>query len=34
VRNIYGNTTPEETNELLEEGIEVSTVPWISKTNS
>ena len=34
VRNIYGNTSPEETNELLEEGIEVSTVPWINKTNS
>ena len=33
-RNIYGHASPEETNELLEEGIEVSSVPWVKKTNS
>ena len=30
-KGIYGKATPEETAELLEEGIEVSTVPWIDK---
>jgi len=34
VRNIYGVTTPEETSELLDEGIEVSSVPWVPKTDS
>ena len=34
VRNIYGVTTPEETSELLDEGIEVSSVPWVQKTDS
>ena len=33
-RNIYGYASPEETNELLEEGIEVSSIPWVKKTNS
>jgi hypothetical protein len=33
-RNIYGHASPEETNELLEEGIEVSSIPWVKKTNS
>ena len=28
---IYGKATQEETNELLEEGIEVGTIPWINK---
>ena len=28
-QGIYGKATPEETNELLEEGIEVATIPWI-----
>ena len=28
-KGIYGNATPEETTELLEEGIEVATIPWI-----
>tara|TARA_B100000029_G_scaffold289884_1_gene283536 strand:- start:2103 stop:2519 length:417 start_codon:yes stop_codon:yes gene_type:complete len=28
---IYGKATPEETAELLEEGIEVDTIPWINK---
>ena len=30
-KGIYGKATPEETNELLEEGIEVGTIPWINK---
>jgi len=34
VRNIYGVTTSEETSELLDEGIEVSSVPWVPKTDS
>ena len=33
-RNIYGHASLEETNELLEEGIEVSSIPWVKKTNS
>ena len=28
-QGIYGKATAEETNELLEEGIEVATIPWI-----
>ena len=27
--NIYGKATPEETEELREEGIELATIPWI-----
>ena len=30
-KGIYGKATQEEANELLEEGIEVGTVPWINK---
>ena len=30
-QGIYGKATPEETSELLEEGIEVATIPWIDK---
>ena len=30
-KGIYGKATQEETNELLEEGIEVGTIPWINK---
>ena len=30
-KGIYGKATPEETAELLEEGIEVGTIPWINK---
>jgi len=30
-KGIYGIATPEETTELLEEGIDVVTVPWIGK---
>ena len=27
-KGIYGKATPEETAELLEEGIDVATIPW------
>ena len=30
-KGIYGKATPKETAELLEEGIEVETIPWIEK---
>ena len=30
-KGIYGKATLEETAELLEEGIEVETIPWIEK---
>ena len=30
-QGIYGQATPEETSELLEEGIEVDTIPWVDK---
>jgi hypothetical protein len=33
-KGIYGSATPEETAELLEEGIEVNTVPWVKKTEN
>ena len=33
-KGIYGKATPRETAELLEEGIEVSTVPWVDKTEN
>jgi len=32
-KGIYGKATPKETKELLEEGIEVGTIPWINKEN-
>ena len=28
-KNIYGKATPEETQELEEEGIEITAIPWI-----
>jgi hypothetical protein len=28
-KNIYGKATPEETQELEEEGIEITSIPWI-----
>ena len=31
--NIYGTTTPEEREELKEEGIELSSIPWVDKEN-
>ena len=33
-QGIYGKTTPEEASELIEEGIEVVTVPWIDKSEN
>ena len=30
-KGIYGKATPEETAELLEEGIEVASIPWVDK---
>ena len=33
-KGIYGKATPEETKELLEEGIEVATVPWVNKSEN
>ena len=31
-KGIYGQATPEETSELIEEGIEVDSIPWVNKT--
>ena len=31
---IYGKATPEETAELLEEGIEIVNIPWIDKSEN
>ena len=31
-KGIYGKATPEETAELLEEGIDVATIPWQNKS--
>ena len=33
-QGIYGKATPEETSELLEEGIEVARIPWIDKSEN
>ena len=33
-QGIYGKATPEETSELLEEGIEVATIPWVDKSEN
>ena len=33
-KGIYGKATPEETAELLEEGIEVDTIPWVNKSEN
>ena len=33
-KGIYGTATPEETSELLEEGIGVATVPWVDKSEN
>ena len=32
-KSIYGTTTPEEREELAEEGIDLVTIPWVSKDN-
>ena len=33
-KGIYGKATPEETAELLEEGIDVATIPWVNKSEN
>ena len=33
-KGIYGKATPEETAELLEEGIDIATVPWINESEN
>ena len=33
-KGVYGTATPEETAELLEEGIDVATIPWLNKTEN
>ena len=33
-QSIYGKATPEETSELIEEGIEVVTIPWADKSEN
>ena len=33
-QGIYGKATPEETSELLEEGIEVATIPWVDSSEN
>ena len=33
-QGIYGKATPEETSELIEEGIEIVTVPWVDKSEN
>ena len=33
-KGIYGKATPEETTELLDEGIEIATIPWVDKTEN
>ena len=32
-KSIYGTTTPEERKELEEEGIDLLSIPWVSKDN-
>ena len=32
-KTIYGTTTPEEREELAEEGIDLLSIPWINKDN-
>ena len=33
-QSIYGKATAEETTELLEEGIEITTIPWVDKSEN
>ena len=33
-KSIYGKATPEETAELLEEGIDVVTLPWVNRSEN
>ena len=32
-KSIYGTTTPEEREELIEEGIDLLSIPWVNKDN-
>ena len=32
-KGIYGNVSPEETEDLLEEGIDIATIPWVKPEN-
>ena len=34
LKGIYGKATKEETSELIDEGIEVVTVPWVDKSEN
>ena len=34
LKGIYGRATPEETAELIEEGIDVTSIPWINKSEN
>ena len=33
-KGIYGMATAEETSELLDEGIEIATIPWVEKSEN
>ena len=33
-KGIYGRATPEETAELMDEGIDVTTIPWVNKSEN
>ena len=33
-QGIYGKTTPEEASELIEEGIEIISIPWLNKSEN
>jgi hypothetical protein len=33
-QGIYGRATPEETSELIDEGIEIATIPWVDKSEN
>ena len=32
-KNIYGSTTKKEREQLIEEGIELMSIPWVDKEN-
>jgi hypothetical protein len=34
IRGIYGHATAEESNELREEGVEISEIPWLPNTDN
>ena len=33
-KGIYGKATPEETSELIDEGIEIATIPWVENNEN